>query len=126
MNFDNWAVPFTANSKRAIELVSIQYDGSSICIVLYEEDSDRNWKVTFDSYVALRIVSEECSAGIQNDLPEEGAFYITKKSDWLFELGKGDISFLDDASHFVMCCYDEVIEVISCRSDVSIAEQIEV
>lgn len=118
MNFKSWATPFEANNKRAIELLNYQYDGSAMYFVLYDEEEDQKWKVSFESYTAMKVVSEECSASIQNGLPEDGAFYLASESHWLTEIGKGEVSFLDEAVHFVMCCYDEIVEIVSSESEV--------
>jgi len=119
MSFSLWKVPIVADSYRSTELDRATLDRNGLVLSLIEEDSESRWNLTFDSIQACRMTTEECSSSLIESLPEMGGFFRTDQSMWLSSLGKGDISFLDCSSHFVVCCYDEVIEVIANRESFS-------
>jgi len=122
IKFEHWVVPIIASSKRAIELSQLVYEGNSLSFKFFDEEVDCYWSMKFSAYQAVKITSEECDSQTWEQLPEAGAFYKSNESLWLSELGKGDIGFLDDSLHFVICCYDELIEVVSKLSSVEIVK----
>jgi hypothetical protein len=113
MKFIHWDIPFNAQSKRSIELTRFVYGENKLVFQLFDEETETHWELRFNDYQAVKITNEECDSGIWSLLPDTGAFYQTENSDWLKELGKGDVNFLNDSTHFVFCCYDELIEVVS-------------
>ena len=48
----------------------------------------------------------------------QGAMFEIVESQWIDDLGKGRVKFLDASRHFVICCYDEVVEVVAHGFDV--------
>ena len=113
MSFIPWEVPIRTRSKRSTELKKFKFDRHALIFKLIEEDTEKNWNLSFDSFQALRITTEECSVKIISHLPGNSGFFKSTESAWLKNLGKNDIHFLSDTYHFVICCYDEIIEVVA-------------
>lgn len=120
--FDHWVLPIKTSSKRAIELTHLSYESNSLSLKLFDEGENCYWSIKFNAYHAIKITSEECDSQIWNQLPEAGAFYKSSESLWLTELGKEQVHFLKESLHFVICCYDELIEVASDLSAVEIVK----
>ena len=119
MSFITWKeVPIATEGFRSTDLEGLTFDRSGGLILRLHEDGAENlWSLSFDCVQGFRITTEECSAGITEMLPMGGGFFKSTDSDWLKGLGKGDTHFLDTSCHFVICCYDEVIEVAAgCES----------
>lgn len=108
-----WDIPISASYSRANELEDLHYSGSGLRIVLVEEELGRKWELMFRSVQAFRLTSEECALQVLSSFPKPGGFFEVINSSWLQELGKDEIGFLEDSRHFIVSCYDEVIEVIS-------------
>lgn len=106
----HWKTPIKADWHRATELLELNFGKSEKNIKLVEEDTEQVWMLTFESVQACKITSEECIS-IANILPSNGGFFKILDSPWLNELGKGSTDFLDKVEHYVICCYDEIIEV---------------
>ena len=112
-----WEVPIRAAWHRATELTEVRFGREGLTLRLVEEDTEQTWVMTFASVQAFKSTTEECAASILSRLPEQGGFFEVLDSPWLDELGRGQASFLDEARHYVICCYDEVIEIVggACR-----------
>jgi hypothetical protein len=82
-------------------------------LTLVEEGIESRWHLSFGTVQAARFTAEECSASLLGSLPSKGGFLEVKDSPWLKELGQGRISFLEKAQHFIVCCYEEVVEVVA-------------
>ncbi len=76
-----------------------------------EEESGKLWWFDFKQVQAWKVTAEECSGSLMSKLPIVGALFLTRDSDWLKELG--DAEPLKKSQHFVICCYDEVVEVLA-------------
>ncbi len=113
MSFVFWDVPIKAESFRSTELKEFKFDRHTLIFKLIEEGTEETWSLSFDSLQAFRTTTEECSVKILEQLPANGGFFKSTESTWLSSLGKGDIHFLDNACHFVVCCYDEIVEVVA-------------
>lgn len=113
MNFIPWDVPIKAESHRSTDLKEFRFNQHILKFKLIEEDSEKVWELSFDSLQAFRLTTEECSAQIIECLPTDGGFFKSNNSTWLNSLRKNDAHFLKDASHFVICCYDEIIEIVA-------------
>ncbi len=111
-----WNIPIRASYTRANELEDLGYTGDGLRIVLTEEELGRKWELVFKSVQAFRLTTEECTLQVLSSIPEPGGFFEVIDSPWLHELDKGEIDFLGGSRHFVVSCYDEVIEVISAES----------
>jgi hypothetical protein len=108
-----WNIGITARWYRANELLSMTFPPLTIDLV--EEDTMQQWRITFTSWQAHRVTTEECTwpFGIMN-LPEDGGgFFEVLDSEWIQALGKQRVHFLAQSRHFIVCCYDEIIEVIA-------------
>jgi hypothetical protein len=122
MKFEIWELPIQAEAKRSIELKKLEFSGGGLSLTLAEENTDDIWAIVFKSVQAFRSTTEECSARILETLPLLGGFFKTSNSAWMDELGKGDIVFLSDSNHFIICCYDEVIEVVADVNSVEVTK----
>jgi hypothetical protein len=113
-----WQTGIVARWYRANELLSLAFGEGGLVIDLVEEGTEQNWRLVFAPHQAHRVTTEECRwpIGIEN-LPERGGFFEVLDSDWVRALGKGQVRFLDAARHFVVCCYDDIVEVVAhdCR-----------
>jgi hypothetical protein len=108
-----WSVPIRASWCRATELVSLHHEGTGMVLALIEEGTENRWRLSFGTVQAARFTTEECAASLLGSLPSRGGFFEVKDSPWLKELGQGSIGFLEKAQHFIICCYDEVVEVVA-------------
>ncbi|MCP4937335.1 MAG: hypothetical protein GY927_24780 [bacterium] len=81
------------------------------------------WVLTFAELQATKVTTEECAGEILEILPEGGgAVYASETSDWLSFLGKGQIDFLSRSRHFVVPCYDEVVEIVAWEFQVTVGD----
>jgi hypothetical protein len=108
-----WDTPIRASWHRANELAQLSFGRDGLTLKLVEEETEQAWVMNFRSVQAFRSTTEECAGSILSRLPEKGGFFEIVDSPWLEELGRGRVSFLDEARHYVICCYEEVIEVVS-------------
>ena len=69
--------------------------------------------MTFTSVQAFRVTTEECAWHILEKIPHSGGFFEVLDSPWVQELDKGEVHFLGKSRHFVVCCYDEIVEVVA-------------
>lgn len=111
MTFVEWSVPVKADSNRSNDLKDLSFSASGLTLVLLEEETENTWQLVFDSVQGFRTTTEECAGNVLENIPVSGGFYRAKESGWLRELGKGDIPFMENTEHFIISCYDAVIEV---------------
>ena len=107
-----WLVPVRANSYRATELRALHVGGGKLTLRLIQEEDETLWELSFGSVQAFRVTSEECASSILEKLPQQGGFFQVQGSTWLIELGQSNARFLEKALHFVVCCYDEIVEIV--------------
>ncbi len=107
MEFRKLESPIPADWYRALILESFDYMGSTLEVIDEEEES---WEIKFETIQAVKSVTEEC---FHLDIPSGGALFEVVNSPWIKELGLGTIDFLDKSKHYVICCYDEIIEVVA-------------
>lgn len=119
MSFVLWDVPIKVNSFRSVDLESYRFEEKSLVFTLVEEDTEDIWIVSFESVCAFNITTEECSFNVKEYLPCYGGFFKAAESEWLTRLGKGKVAFLEGTYHFIICCYDEIIELVASERDVS-------
>jgi len=81
--------------------------------LVFEKESDGGrWKATFKTIVGARLSSEECvDDALSSVLPVYGSMYVLKESPWVSELKKCGQPFCTHLQHFVLCFYDEMVEV---------------
>ena len=104
-----WKSEITADWARALVLTDLRYKGS-LCLEL-EEESGKRWLLEFKSVQAWKVTAEECAGSIMTDLPNRGALFKVEHSNWRHQLGNA--TPLEKSQHFVVCCYDEVVEVLA-------------
>lgn len=108
-----WDTGIKARWYRANQLISLFCPPLTVDLV--EEGTEQNWRLVFHPWQAHRLTTEECywPFGITN-LPEEGGgFFEVLGSEWIESLGKGHVHFLEQSRHFIVCCYDEIVEVVA-------------
>ena len=113
MHLMPWPVPMKAQTTRANDLQELQFERRGLVLKLTEDETEQTWLVTFTSVQAFRVTSEECAWHILEKLPHPGGFFEVLDSPWVKELGKGEVHFLGQSRHFVVCCYDEIVEVVA-------------
>jgi hypothetical protein len=84
-------------------------------VLLLQEEEGARWSVTFSPVQAFRSTTEECAAAVLQKLPENGALFEVLESAWVDELGKAQ--FLAQSHHYVVCSYDEVVEVVAWNAE---------
>jgi hypothetical protein len=113
MHIIPWPVPIKAQTTRANDLEELRFDRHGLCLTLVEDETEQGWLVTFTSVQAFRTTTEECAWHILTQLPHPGGFFEVLDSSWVQELGKGEVHFLEKSHHFIVCCYDEIVEVVA-------------
>ncbi len=113
MHLIPWSVPMKAQAPRANDLQGLQFERQGLSLRLTEDETEQTWLVTFTSVQAFRVTTEECAWHILAQLPHPGGFFEILDSPWVQELGKGEVHFLGQSRHFVVCCYDEIVEVVA-------------
>jgi len=113
MKISTWDVPIRSRWYRSTELKELRFDRGGVILRVLEEDTEREWTVHFKNVQAFRSTTEECAVAIIEQLPEGGGFFEVKDSPWLAELGRGEVSFLEQSKHYIVGCYDEIVEVVA-------------
>ena len=75
------------------------------------DEEEESWEIHFENIQAFKSITEECF--YLDDLPSEEGLFEVINSPWIKELGLGEVSFLDKSKHYLICCYDESIEVVA-------------
>jgi hypothetical protein len=113
MKIIEWDVPIVARWYRSTELKDLHFGKGDLVLRVIEEDTDRERTVVFKNVQAFRGTTEECAAPIIGTLPQDGGFFQVQDSPWLTELGRGEVSFLDQSKHYIVACYDEILEIVA-------------
>lgn len=113
MNIIRWNVPVIANTNRANDLEELRFTQGSLTLMLIEDETEKKWSLCFKSIQAFRVTSEECASELLRYIPVNGGFFKVIDSPWLQELGKGDIHFMRNVCHYIIFCYDNIVEVVS-------------
>ena len=106
-----WETPVLAPGRRSIELGSVAYEPGRLEVRVQEDPTGKLWSVRFSNIQGLRITTFESAFEVTKNLPGEGGFFEFKESSWLASLGAGKREYMHKARHFVICCYDEVLEI---------------
>ena len=109
-----WTLPIKAVWTRALDLREQRLASRKLILILQEESGDL-WQITFSPIQAFRVLTEECAASVLSKLPQDGGLFEVIESSWILELG--DAEFLRDSRHYIVCCYDEVIEVVASATE---------
>lgn len=118
MSIKIWDLPIKGEWHRATGLESISFGREGLTLHLVEEDSEKHWRLHFPEVQAFKCVTEESASGLLGSLPTRGAFYEVVDSPWLRELGQGRLEYMAQARHYIICCYDEVLEVVATRHSI--------
>ena len=86
-----------------------------------EEEQGKQWYLEFAPVQGWKVTAEECVATIVSHLPEEGALFQVQQSAWLEELYDGRP--IHKSRHFVVCCYDETLEVLAWDCSITLLRQ---
>lgn len=114
-----WVTPITASSRRSLELDRIHYQPGGVEVRLVEEDSERRWVVRFSQVQGMRITTFESASRVLAALNGSGGLFELTSSQWLDFLGKAHVEYMQKSRHFVICCYDEVVEIAAWHVDVA-------
>jgi hypothetical protein len=106
-----WDVPIRGEWHRATDLRSLAFGRDGLSLLVVEEETEKMWRLHFPDVHGFRCTAEESAAGVLGSLPERGAFYEVVDSAWLKDLGQGKLEHMMTARHYVICCYDAVVEV---------------
>ncbi|WAS91737.1 hypothetical protein [Nannocystis punicea] len=120
MNAKIWTTPIRATNFRANELRSIRYETGSVSVHLLEEDTENTWKLSFTQIQAVRVTTWESAGALLQALPVAGGFFELEDSDLCRALGAGDRHYMKNSRHFLICCYDEIVEIVAHQVDVSL------
>lgn len=112
----NWKSEIAAPWKRALDLKEFRMTNGGLHLEI-EEESGKSWSLDFKSVQAWKVTSEECAGNLMARLPANGSLFLIRDSEWLRELG--DAEPAQKAKHFVICCYDEVVEVLAWNCSVN-------
>jgi hypothetical protein len=112
-----WNTPIRATWSRSMQLLSLEYKPGSMTMTVNNDGDGKVWSIRFYSIQAIEITTYECASSILRDVEGRGALFEVIESRWIEELGRGKILFLEKSRHFVVCCYDEVVEVVAHRFD---------
>jgi hypothetical protein len=110
-----WSTPIKADWVRANDFVSLSLiRGERFRLIIREESSRKQWLIEFDWIQAFRFLTEELSWPLKLRLQEDSfaGFFKVRDSEWMDELAEGKEGILQGAEHFIIFCYDEVIEVV--------------
>ena len=113
-----WDVPIVASWARASLLASVTYDDSGVRVLLYEEESEQRYSLHFKNVQGLCVTTEECPSRVAHLMPNDGGFFEIMNSEWIGNLGGEDVPFLNKSHHYVVRCYDEIIEVVAWECEI--------
>ena len=113
MTVKTWDLPLKAEWDRATELRSLTFGREGLTLRMAEEDTEKEWRLHFSEIQAFKCTTEESASSVLGSLPTRGAFYEVLDSTWLRELGLGKLDYMARAKHYIICCYDEVVEVVA-------------
>jgi hypothetical protein len=106
-------VPIKSAGFRSNELDFIQYSAAGISVYILEENTEKKWQLLFLNTQALRVTTWESANEVLRQLPHEGGFFELFGSDLCRSLGVGTHEYMQFARHFVISCYDQVVEVVA-------------
>ncbi len=107
-----WDTPIKGPlDRRSLELASVTYEQNTIVISVSEDLTGEHWSLRFTNTQGLKITTFESAFDITKNISSDCALFEFKKSKWLISLGQGELEYMENSRHFVICCYDEIIEV---------------
>jgi len=118
MKFIPWDVPIKADWGRSNELVDLRQSNASLFIELIEEISRHHWLLTTDSWISVRVSTFLASSICFEITDIPGGFFEAQESKWLAELSEQNKGLNSGIRHFIICSYDECIEVACEKIDI--------
>lgn len=116
MKVMHWKSEIAAPWKRALDLKEFRMIDGGLHLEI-DEESGKSWSLDFKPVQAWKVTSEECAGNLIARLPTEGALFQLRDSEWQKELG--DAEPVQKSEHFVVCCYDEIVEVLAWNCSIS-------
>jgi hypothetical protein len=116
MEILRWSSDINADGKRSLELNELRMKLGGLYLAV-EEEFGKRWSLDFNPVQAWKVTAEECAASITSKLPRDGGLFVVNESEWKNELGRSRL--LEPSQHFVVCCYDEIIEVLAWKCEIS-------
>lgn len=112
----HWKSEITGPWKRALDLKELRMTNDGLHLEI-EEESGKCWSLDFKPVQAWKVTTEECAGNLIARLPTEGSLFLIRDSEWLKELG--DAEHAQKSEHFIICCYDEIVEVLAWNCSMS-------
>jgi hypothetical protein len=112
----HWDTGIKAKWYRANELIEISEE-DPVLVHLVEEDTEQHFKIYFEDWRVVKTIPEETSWGgdFMPDIPEDGnqGFFKVTNSNLIKKLEKQHSVSLDGYKHYVICTYDDLIEIVA-------------
>lgn len=116
-----WDLPLVAPWPRSLDLKRLTLDGSGL-VLLLEEEQGSAWNLKFKAVQAFRVTAEERAGPLIELLPAHGALFEVNDSPWIMSLGVS--ASVANARHYIVCCYDEVVEIVALETEVRSLEKL--
>ena len=113
MKVIRWNAPFNTEWHRENELDELVLNQTTGLSLLISGEEKGAWRLSFKSVAAFRVTTEECIGGFLLNLPIGGSAFEVLDSDWIHELNIGGVHFLDNVKHYIIFCYDDIIEIVA-------------
>ena len=119
MEFKPWEVPISADWHRSTTLLDLDYAGDTLALIIREEETNLKWRLQFEDVCGVKILTGDSAQWNVEPLPAEGGFFIVTGSPWLGALGLTDNAIHAPWRQYVVCCRNEIIEVIASDCDIA-------
>lgn len=111
MDVHTWDTPIRAAWHKSNTLVDYKYTPDVLVAIIQEEETNHRWHVMFKELAALKIIVGDNAHWSLEPLPPDGGFFTISGSPWLSALGLSENNAQRLASHYVICCKRELIEI---------------
>lgn len=121
MDVHYWETPIEASWHNANHFVEANLGKSQITVQISEEKTDRLWTLHFNGVKALKVLSKECSEWSAMLLPADSGFFTITDSPWFTALGlqETDPDSFNNFTHYVICCREEIVEVVATNCEIT-------
>lgn len=103
-----WKTVIKTDWSRALMLKGLFYNTLELVLTV-EEEGGKLWKIAFENIQSFKVTEEELW-DTELEFPEFGGLFKVLDSEWIKEL---DARFISNPTHYIICCYDEVIELVA-------------
>lgn len=107
-----WKVPIADRGSRSIELEQCLFGRAGLTLTIRDAKKEI-WALTFAEVQALQLTTDECAGYILASFPTRDSFFEVMNSNWIEALGGEEARPLADSRHFIVACYDEVVEIVA-------------